>query len=118
MTAGAGRGLLTGLKSLFLLSAGVTALVATGVLLWGQVESMETIGSRLQTAAPWLTVGRIAAIVALIAAWPRIVPWLTGNPATRRALRAARWRVAAWLAILELVLGQGLVTAFIAGLGG
>jgi len=118
MTAGALRGVLSGLKSLFLLFAGVVVLTATGVLLWGQFESMETIGNRLQAAAPWLTVWRIAAIVALIAAWPRIVPWVTANLAVREALLAARWRVAAWLAILELVLGQGLVTAFIAGLGG
>jgi integrating conjugative element protein (TIGR03755 family) len=118
MTAGALSGVLSGLKGLFLLFAGVVVLAAAGLLLWGQFESMETIGSRLQTAAPWLTVWRIAAIVALIAAWPRIVPWMTANPAAREALLAARWRVAAWLAILELVLGQGLVTAFVAGLGG
>ena len=118
MTAGAVRGVLSGLKSLFLLFAGVVVLAAAGLLLWGQFESMETIASRLQAAAPWLTVWRIAAIVALIAAWPRIVPWMTANAATREALLAARWRVAAWLAILELVLGQGLVTAFVAGLGG
>ena len=115
MTDGAVRGLLHGFKSLFLLLSGIAALVAVGLLLWGQVESMETMAGRLQTAAPWLTVWRIAAIVALIAAWPRIVPWLTRNPATRRALLAARWRVAAWLVILELTLGQGLVAAFVAG---
>ena len=118
MTAGAVRGVLSGLKSLFLLFAGVVVLAAAGLLLWGQFQSMETIGSRLQSAAPWLTVWRIAAIVALIAAWPRIVPWMTADLAVREALLAARWRVAVWLAILELVLGQGLVTAFVAGLGG
>jgi len=118
MIAGALRGVLSGFKGLFLLFAGVVVLAAAGLLLWGQFESMETIGSRLQMAAPWLTVWRIAAIVALIAAWPRIVPWMTANPAAREALLAARWRIAVWLAILELVLGQGLVTAFVAGLGG
>ena len=118
MTAGAVRGVLSGLKGLFLLFASVVVLAAAGLLLWGQLESMETIGSRLQAAAPWLTVCRIAAIVVLIAAWPRVVPWITTNLAAREALLAARRRVAAWLAILELVLGQGLVTAFVAGLGG
>jgi hypothetical protein len=118
VTAPARHGLLSGLKGLVLLFTGVVVLAAAGLVLWGQFESMETIGSRLQASAPWLAVLRISAIAALVVAWPRIVPWLTGDPAARKALLAARWRVAAWLAILELVLGQGLVTAFVAGLGG
>jgi len=118
MTAGAVGGVLSALKSVFLLFAGLVGLAAAGLLLWGQFGGLETIGSRLHAAAPWLTVWRVAAIVALIAAWPRVVPWMTADPAGREALLAARWRVAAWLAILELVLGQGLVTAFVAGLGG
>jgi len=110
-------GFWSGIRGLVLLTAGILVLAASGVMLWGQVESMDTIGQRLQTAAPWLTLLRISLITAVIAAWPRIVPWLTQHPPARTALLAARWRVAAWLVLLELILGQGLIQAVAQSLG-
>jgi len=110
-------GFWSGIRGLVLLTAGILVLAASGVMLWGQVESMDTIGQRLQTAAPWLTLLRISLITAVIAAWPRIVPWLTRRADARTALLAARWRVAAWLILLELILGQGLIQAVAQSLG-
>lgn len=110
-------GFWSGLRGLILLTAGVLVLAASGVLLWGQFENMDTIGGRLETAAPWLTLLRISLIIAVIAAWPRIVLRLTQHPPARTALLAARWRVATWLVLLELILGQGLIQVFVQSFG-
>lgn len=102
---------MTGL--IFLLTAAVI-LATIIVLLWAQLESMDTISRRLEVASPWLSALRISLIGLVIGTWPRLVPWLTRHPAARRGLLAARWRVAAWLAILEITLGQGMVGEFLA----
>jgi hypothetical protein len=72
--------------------------------------------SRLHAAAPWLSA---SGVIGHRGANRGLAPdraLVHGDPAVcREALLAARWRVAAWLAILELTLGQGLVTAFVAG---
>jgi hypothetical protein len=108
---------LRGFSGLILLLVALVLAAGAALLLWERFESLETIGDRLHAAAPWLSAMRVTVIVAVIAAWPLIVPWFTDDPAVSCAVQAARWRVAAWLAILEVTLGQGLVTAFVAGLG-
>lgn len=102
---------LTGL--LTLLAAGVV-LATVIVLLWAQLEDMDALARRLEAAAPGMSALRIGMIGLVIATWPRLVPRFARDPAVRRGLLAARWRVAAWLVILEITLGQGLVGAFLA----
>ena len=110
------RSLSQGLLGLMLMLLGLFVLVSLAVLLWAQFESLDAIEGRLEAAAPWLTVMRISLIAAVVATWPHLVTWWVTDPSKRAALLRARWRLAGWLVILEITLGQGLVGAFIAGL--
>ena len=110
------RSLSQGLLGLMLMLLGLFVLVGLAVLLWAQFESLDAIEGRLEAAGPWLTVMRISVIAAVVATWPRLVTWWVVDPARRAALLRARWRLAGWLVILEITLGQGLVGAFIASL--
>jgi hypothetical protein len=91
-------------------------MAALGLVLWLQLDSLEIIEAQWQMAGVGLTLLRLSLIMVVIAAWPRLVRWITSDPRVQRSLRAQRWRVALWLIILELVLGQGLVAAFVTGL--
>lgn len=108
------RSLSQGLLGLMLMLLGLFMLVGLAVLLWAQFESLDAIEGHLKVAAPWLTIMRISVILAIVATWPRLVTWWVADPAKRAALLHARWRLTGWLVILEIILGQGLVGAFIA----
>lgn len=96
--------------------AGVSLLTALGLVLWLQFDSLEIIQAKWEMAGLGLTLLRLSLIAMVIATWPRLVTWISADPGVQRSLRAQRWRVAIWLIILELVLGQGLFTAFVIGL--
>ena len=112
------RSLSRGLLGLALMLLTVFLIAAFVALFWAQFETLNTMEQRLEAASPWLTALRITLIAVTVAAWPYLVRrWVT-DPARRAALLRARWRLAAWLVILEITLGQGLVAAFIATLAG
>jgi hypothetical protein len=105
-----------GLLGLGLMLLTVFLIAAFVALFWAQFETLNTIEQRLEAASPWLTALRITLITVTVAAWPHLVTWFVTDPAKREALLRARWRLAGWLVILEITLGQGLVAAFIASL--
>lgn len=95
------------LNGLFVLFA-----ILAGLLLIRQVEQngLEAVDADLQTAAPWLLGLRLTLMAAVVGFWPQWVAFLAKRRAweqPRTAFMAGlRWRVATWLAVVELVLVQ------------
>ena len=109
------------LGRLSVLAAGL-AVVAGGVL-WplAGTSSLADLGDAVERLRPVASATRLGLIAFLALAWPRIIEsaerhgWL--DQAGRVALVGERWRVAGWLLLLELLLGQGLLGRFLAALG-
>lgn len=87
--------------------------LAAGVVLWQAVEmsSVARVSERLERWQPAMAAGRLGLIGLVAALWPRL-PSLWRGPGVGDSGRARwmawRWRVVAWLVIIELVIGQGL----------
>ncbi|MFO1432940.1 MAG: hypothetical protein U1F76_22985 [Candidatus Competibacteraceae bacterium] len=102
---------------------GWSALLATAVLLL--MPLLLTVGftdvarwltawaDRLRPASYWLLLWRLGLGLGIVAGWPGWIALLGQHygwpPARVRTLQAHRWRVAAWLLVLELVLGQAVL---------
>ena len=89
--------------------------LGAGAILWRSVEtsSVVAVQTRIDALKPVLTGFRLAIIALVAIAWPRFVNGLRrlgridGTQATN--LLAVRWRIATWLVVIELVLGQNLL---------
>lgn len=85
-------------------------LLAAHWLIW-QVDGLEALTARVEAASEALFWSRMAFIGAVIAAWPAAAAWI----GRRRQLDAgqvtllvrARWQLALWLLVFELVIVQG-----------
>ena len=99
----------------FVAMAGL-ALVGTGV--WRHLAGVEAMGQQLDALKPYLTIWRWSLILALIAAWPPLVRrFLAHWPEdARERMVGARWRLAIWLVLIELVIVQGVVGKALGGL--
>ena len=98
-------------------------LVLAGVLtVWGRVESPAAIAVHLRVAGPALAAFRLALALVLIGGWPHWVEVLARvyrlSPARASDLVQMRWRLAAWLIVLELILVQGVAVRALGNLAG
>jgi hypothetical protein len=112
--AGIGDG--TGVRRRWLATlslAAALAAFASGVLLWQAVElsSLTAVSERVEKMKPLMSALRLALIGLLAVLWP----WLSrlgvrfgAATETARGWMALRWRVFAWLLVIELVVGQNL----------
>jgi hypothetical protein len=95
----------------------LAALVGLGLLLLSQWQSPLMTGRSLETARPWLLLWRLVLFGVLIGFWPVWVRFLTRwrrlTDAQSARLVGARWTIAVWLVVLELVLGQNVVGRFL-----
>ncbi len=93
------------------------ALLGLGWLFWSQGLSPFTIERTLDAARSWLLLWRLALFVILIGFWPvwvrLIARWRHLTDVQRERLAGARWTIAVWLVVLELVLGQNMVGRFL-----
>ena len=97
----------------FALIGGI-ASIAAGLTLWHAVEmhSLAQVAERVEEAKPLAGGVRLALIGMLALLWPHLVAWTargTGREGAARHWQALRWRVAGWLLVIELVLGQELL---------
>ncbi len=106
---------------LSLLAAGL--IFAVGALLWqaAELSSLTTVSDQVTRLKPFAGVIRLLLIGALAAFWPRLVD-LTHHygrvdAAGRSQLNALRWRVVAWLLIIELIIGRDLFSRFLSATG-
>ena len=94
--------------------AALLAALGCGVLLWRAVEfdSVTGVAARIEHLTPIATALRCAAIGCIAWLWPFLVTWRLRDHALtdhRRAFwLAQRWRVVAWLLVLEACVGQNV----------
>jgi len=105
------------LRLLFLSGLALAGLATIGTITWHHFQDARVIARTLEQAGPWLAAWRAALFIGLIGTWPRWVAWLAHRyswpDAQRRHVLAQRWRVAAWLIVIELLLVQNVTGRFI-----
>ena len=107
-----------GLFGLSLLALVLT--VGVGIVLWQAVElsSVSRVSVQVDQLKSFASVVRLVIITLLAALWPRVVEladrYARIDTSKRDDLLAQRWRVAGWLLVIEIVLGQNLFGRFFA----
>ena len=108
---------------LLTLLAFVLALVAGGIL-WHSVEtsSVVVMQTRVDAMKPVFTGIRLFLIALVAVVWPFVTSnlhrWGRIDEAQATTMLALRWRIVAWLVVIELVLGQNLLGQVLAMLQG
>ena len=78
-----------------------------------EISSVVAVQSSIESYKPFVTGLRLAVIGLIAYAWPKLIQYAhqSGRISKERGtqLLAQRWRIAAWLLIIELLLGQNLV---------
>ncbi|MCP5407911.1 MAG: hypothetical protein H6963_01260 [Chromatiaceae bacterium] len=101
---------------LSLLAVGL--IFAVGALLWqaAELSSLSAVSEQVARLKPFAGAIRILFIAVLAVLWPRLVDLAVRagrvDAAERSRLLALRWRVVAWLLIIELMIGQDLFGRF------
>ena len=96
----------------------VGLIFGVGALLWqaAELSSLSAISEQVARLKLFASVIRLLLIVMLAALWPWLVDLAAryGQVDTigRSQLHALRWRVVAWLLIIELMIGQDLIGLF------
>ena len=97
-------------------TTGVGVLVAGigfGLVSWAERESLDAVNTLLADAAPWLLLWRIGLFAGLIVYWKELARWAARafslSAASSAALAQWRWRAAAWLLLMDLVLVEDLI---------
>ena len=96
----------------------VGLIFGVGALLWqaAELSSLSAISEQVARLKLFASVIRLLLIVMLAALWPWLVDLAAryGQVDTigRSQLHALRWRVVAWLSIIELMIGQDLFSQF------
>jgi hypothetical protein len=100
----------------------VFGLLLFGQMLWVTRELAPAFARGLDQAQPWLALWRAAVFLLLIGGWPWWVEWWVRHGAWLSAQQAfvlaQRWRVAAWLLVIELILVQRVLVRFVEAIAG
>ena len=106
-----------GLVGLSLLAVVLSLMV--GAWLWQAIElsSISRVSDQVERLKPIASAVRLGLVGLLAALWPRLVGLASRvgqlDESKRASLLAQRWRVAGWLLVIELVLGQDLLGRFL-----
>lgn len=108
------------LRVLFLSGLALAGLAVAGTFAWHHFQDAQAVAAGLERARPWLAAWRAVLFIALIGWWPRLIDVLAGrygwSEQHRSYVTTKRWRVAAWLVVIELLLVQNLAGKFVNGL--
>ncbi len=95
-----------------------------GAFLWqsAQTSSVAAIQTRIDVLKPAFTTIRFLVIGLVALSWPAITRglhrWGRVNEAEAARLLSLRWRIVTWLVLIELMLGQNLLSRFLVALQG
>ena len=98
--------------------------LAIGGLLWQAVEtaSVVAIQGKVTAVKPVFTILRLSVIALIALLWPMLMGAFHRlgriDDARRAELLAVRWRIVAWLVVIEVVVGQNLLGHVISALQG
>ena len=102
----------------------VALIFAVGALLWqaAELSSLSAVSDQVARLKPFGGAIRLLLIAVLAVFWPRLVDLAVRSEQVdvteRFRLYALRWRVVAWLLIIELMIGQDLFGRFFLATGG
>lgn len=100
----------------------VIGLLLLGPRLWTTRALTPTFASKVDQVQPWLAWWRTVLFLLLIGGWPgwvnRLARYQHWSIADRAFVLAQRWRVAAWLIVIELVLVQRMPWRFVEAVAG
>lgn len=105
-----------------ILTIGLAFIVGSILTFTLQLSSVTLVQNQVNTYGSWLSIFRLAFILCIALLWKPIVRLL--HAANRiyeigmHDILALRWRVIAWLLILELLIGQNLIPRLIAAFTG
>lgn len=90
---------------------------ALTVAIWVYFAGIESMQRGLTAARPYLALWRLLLFGVLIGGWRFWIDWLARwaglDKRRKQEVLALRWRTAAWLLVIETILVQGVVSAFI-----
>jgi len=95
-----------------------------GAFLWQSVQtsSVAAIQTRIDVMKPAFTTIRFLLIGLVALSWPASTQllhrWGRINEARATQLLSLRWRIVSWLIVIELMLGQNLLSRFMSALQG
>ena len=95
-----------------------------GAFLWQSVQtsSVVAIQTRIDMLKPMLTTIRFLLIGLVALLWPALTNvlhrWGRVDDAEEAQLLSLRWRIVTWLVVIELMLGQNLLSRFMSALQG
>lgn len=95
-----------------------------GAFLWHamQTSSVIAIQTRIEVMKPIFTAIRLLLIALVAMLWPAVTRtlhrWGRVDEAGAARLLSLRWRIVTWLGVIELVLGQNLLSRFLTALQG
>lgn len=95
-----------------------------GAFLWHamQTSSVVVLQTRIELMKPIFTTIRLLLIALVALAWPAMTRglhrWGRVDEAGVARLLSLRWRIVIWLGVIELVLGQNLLSRFLTALQG
>jgi len=95
-----------------------------GAFLWHAVQasSVVAIQTRIELMKPIFTTIRLLLIALVAMLWPAVTRtlhrWGRVDEAGAAWLLSLRWRIVTWLGVIELVLGQNLLSRFLTALQG
>lgn len=95
-----------------------------GAFLWHamQTSSVVALQTRIELMKPIFTTIRILLIALVAMLWPAVTRtlhrWGRVDEAGAARLLSLRWRIVTWLGVIELVLGQNLLSRFLTALQG
>jgi len=98
--------------------------LAIGSFLWLSFETSSVLEIQGQVAAmkTAFTVLRLSLIAVIALLWPMLMGvfhrWRRIDDARRAELLAVRWRIVAWMVVIELMLGQNLLGYVISAMQG
>jgi len=102
----------------------ITLTLVAGAFLWRTLEiaAITEVQAKIEALNPvftgirWLLIGLVAGF------WPALTDWFYRrgriDTAEKNQLKALRWRVLAWLVVLELMVGQNLPGHFLQAIQG
>jgi hypothetical protein len=108
--------------ALTLLAFALTLVI--GGLLWQSIDtaSVAAFQGQVEAMKPVFMTLRLSVITVLALLWPMLISafhrWRRIDDARRAELFAVRWRIVAWLVVIELMLGQNLLGYVISALQG
>ena len=95
-----------------------------GAFLWQSVQtsSVTALQTRIEVMKPAFTTIRFLLIGLVTLLWPALIHglhrWGRVDEAEEAQLLSMRWRIVTWLVVIELTLGQNLLSRFMSALQG